>query len=39
MAELTSFDLALPPVVVTAPQQMSQVKSEKDVLNLLLAVR
>ena len=36
---LTSFDLALPPVVVTTPQQAAQVKSEQDVLNLLLAVR
>ena len=39
MASLTSFDLALPPVVVTTPQQAAQVKSEQDVLNLLLAVR
>ncbi|HEX5178577.1 MAG TPA: biopolymer transporter ExbD [Gemmatimonadaceae bacterium] len=39
MMALTSFDLSLPPVVVTTPQQASQVKSEKDVLNLLLAVR
>jgi biopolymer transport protein ExbD len=39
MAALTSFDLALPPVVVTTPQQAAQVKSEQDVLNLLLAVR
>lgn len=39
MAALTSFDLALPPVVITTPQQAAQVKSEQDVLNLLLAVR
>lgn len=39
MLSLTSFDLALPPVVVTTPQQAARVKSEQDVLNLLLAVR
>ncbi len=39
MMALTSFDLSLPPVVVTTPEQASQVKSEQDVLNLLLAVR
>ncbi len=39
MVALTSFDLALPPVVVTTPQQAASVKSEQDVLNLLLAVR
>lgn len=39
MMALTSFDLSLPPVVVTTPQQAQQIKSEKDVLNLLLAVR
>ena len=39
MAALTSFDLALPPVVVNTPEQLSRIKSEKDVLNLLLAVR
>jgi biopolymer transport protein ExbD len=39
MMALTSFDLALPPVVVNTPEQASRVKSEKDVLNLLLAVR
>ena len=39
MAALTSFDLTLPPVVVTTPEQLSRIKSEKDVLNLLLAVR
>lgn len=36
---LTAFDLSLPPVVVSTPEQASRVKSEKDVLNLLLAVR
>ena len=39
MVALTSFDLALPPVVVNTPEQASKVKSEQDVLNLLLAVR
>jgi len=39
MAALTSFDLSLPPVVVSTPEQLSRIKSEKDVLNLLLAVR
>lgn len=39
MAALTSFDLTLPPVVVNTPDQLSRIKSEKDVLNLLLAVR
>ena len=39
MLSLTSFDLALPPVVVTTPEQAARVKSEQDVLNLLLAVR
>jgi biopolymer transport protein ExbD len=36
MAELTAYDLSLPPVVVTAPGQM---KPEDKALNLLLAVR
>jgi biopolymer transport protein ExbD len=39
LAALTSFDLNLPPTVVTSPDQAKQLKSEKDVLNLLLAVR
>lgn len=39
LAALTSFDLTLPPVVVNTPEQLSRIKSEKDVLNLLLAVR
>src|SRR5215210_957227 len=38
MAALTSFDLSLPPVVVTA-EQAQQIKNEKQVLNLLVAVR
>ena len=39
MAALTSFDLVLPPVVVTSPDQVKQLKKEDDILNLLLAVR
>jgi biopolymer transport protein ExbD len=39
LAALTSFDLALPPVVVSTPDQASRFKADKDVLNLLLAVR
>jgi biopolymer transport protein ExbD len=39
LAALTSFDLVLPPVVVTSPEQVKQLKSDKDILNLLLAVR
>lgn len=39
MAALTAFDLTLPPVVVNTPEELSRIKSEKDVLNLLLAVR
>lgn len=37
-AALTSFDLTLPPAVVTTPDEASKLK-EKDVLNLLLTVR
>jgi len=36
---LTSFDLSLPPVVVNTPEDLKKLKSEKDVLNLLVAVR
>ncbi len=39
LAALTSFDLVLPPVVVTSPDEVKQLKKEEDVLNLLLAVR
>lgn len=39
LAALTSFDLNLPPNVVTSAEEARQLKSEKDVLNLLLAVR
>lgn len=36
---LTAFDLSLPPVVVRTPEQASRVRSERDALDLLLAVR
>ena len=39
MMALTSFDLVLPPVVITSPEQLSQIQSEKDVINLLVGVR
>jgi biopolymer transport protein ExbD len=39
MAALTAFDLMLPPVVITTPEQAARIRSERDVLNLLLAVR
>ena len=38
LAALTSFDLALPPVVITA-QQAAASAQQRDALNLLLAVR
>ena len=38
LAALTSYDLSLPPVVITA-QQASSAAQERDALNLLLAVR
>ena len=38
LAALTSYDLSLPPVVVTA-QQASAAAQQRDALNLLLAVR
>ncbi len=38
LAALTSFDLTLPPTVIEKPDQITQLR-EKDVLNLLLAVR
>jgi biopolymer transport protein ExbD len=39
MMALTAFDLVLPPVVITTPEQLQQLKSEKDVINLLVGVR
>jgi biopolymer transport protein ExbD len=39
VAALTSFDLALPPVLVTTPQEASRIQREQEALNLLLAVR
>jgi biopolymer transport protein ExbD len=39
MAALTSFDLSLPPAVVTTPEELAKLNSEKQVLNLLLTVR
>jgi len=39
LAALTSFDLNLPPNVITSPEEAKKLKSEKEVLNLLLAVR
>jgi biopolymer transport protein ExbD len=38
MAALTAFDLVLPPVVITSPDQSTNL-TEKDVLNLLVGVR
>src|SRR5580658_8177386 len=38
LAQLTSFDLALPPMIITA-EQPAPSSTEKDQLNLLLAVR
>ena len=38
LAALTSYDLSLPPVVITA-QQAGSVAQQRDALNLLLAVR
>jgi biopolymer transport protein ExbD len=38
LATLTAFDLVLPPVVITTPEQLRNL-TEKDVLNLLVGVR
>jgi biopolymer transport protein ExbD len=38
LAALTAFDLVLPPVVITTPDQLRNL-TEKDVLNLLVGVR
>lgn len=39
LAALTSFDLTLPPAIIDNPEEAKKIKSEKDVLNLLLVVR
>ena len=39
LAALTSFDLTLPPTVIDKPEDAAKIKSEKDLLNLLLTVR
>lgn len=39
LAALTSFDLTLPPAVISTPEEAKKITSEKDVLNLLLVVR
>ena len=38
MAALTAFDLVLPPVVITTPEEAAN-RTDKDVLNLLVGVR
>ena len=39
LAALTSFDLVLPPVVITTPEEAARIKSETEVINLLVGVR
>jgi biopolymer transport protein ExbD len=39
LAALTAFDLVLPPVVITTPEQLAQIKTEDEVINLLVGVR
>ena len=39
MMALTAFDLVLPPVVITTPEELARIKSEKEVINLLVGVR
>lgn len=39
LAALTSFDLTLPPTVIEKPEDAKQIRDEKDMLKLLLAVR
>jgi biopolymer transport protein ExbD len=39
LAALTAFDLVLPPVVITTPEEAERIKSEKEVINLLVGVR
>ena len=38
MMTLTAFDLVLPPVVITQPEQLKNL-TEKDVINLLVGIR
>lgn len=38
LATLTAFDLVLPPVVITQPEELKNL-TEKDVINLLVGVR
>lgn len=39
MAALTAFDLVLPPVVITTPEEAARIRSEQEVINLLVGVR
>jgi biopolymer transport protein ExbD len=39
LAALTAFDLVLPPVVIMTPEQLAQIKTEDEVINLLVGVR
>jgi biopolymer transport protein ExbD len=39
MAALTAFDLVLPPVVITSPEEAARIRSEQEVINLLVGVR
>lgn len=39
VAALTAFDLSLPPVVISTPEEASRIRDEQQLLNLLLAVR
>ena len=39
MAMLTAFDLILPPVVITSPEEAARIRSEQEVINLLVGVR
>src|SRR5688500_17063616 len=39
LAALTAFDLVLPPVVITSPEEAARIRSEQEVINLLVGVR
>src|SRR5918992_1509251 len=39
LAALTAFDLVLPPVVITTPEEAARIRSEQEILNLLVGVR